>query len=269
MIEAIIVDDERKARELLALMLKKVEPQVHVCASVSSVDEAVESIRKMNPALVFLDIEMPEESGFSLFEKLGDIVNFETIFTTAYSSYAIEAFKVNALGYLLKPFEPQELQRAVQKVLALISRPSSNGLQNLQIILGDELNQSADSDIGHTPHNKLIVTSTDGIRFFSINEIIRLEADGAYTRIFFKAQPPFLCSKNLGEYEQKLSHRKNFIRVHRSVIINADEVVLFSHRGITMSDNALVNISRHNKSEFLGRMKILRPKRKITDFALG
>lgn len=265
MVEAVIVDDERKARELLVLMLKKVEPQVHVCASVSSVDEAVAATRKFNPALVFLDIEMPEESGFSLFEKLGDIVNFETIFTTAYSNYAIEAFKVNALGYLLKPFEPQELQRAVQKVLAIITRPTiSNGRQNLQINHGSEWRQSVDNDMSHPRNNKLMVASTDGVRFFQLNEIIRLEADGAYTRIFFKTQPPFLSSKNLGEYEQKLSHHQIFIRVHRSVIINVDEVVQFSQGGITMSDNALVNVSRHNRCRFLDRMKVSRSSHRVT-----
>jgi two-component system LytT family response regulator len=252
-------------------MLKRIEPQVHVCASVPSVGEAVEAIRKMNPALVFLDIEMPEESGFSLFEKLGDIVNFETIFTTAYSSYAIEAFKVNALGYLLKPFEPQELQRAVQKVLTLITKPStSSGHQNFQKNnIKDDLSQYADGNIGHSRHNKLMVTSTDGVRFFPLNEIIRLEADGAYTRIFFKTLPPFLSSKNLGEYEQKLSAHGIFIRVHRSVIINADEVIQFSSDGITMSDHALVNVSRHNRGEFLDRMKISRLKRSHNGLVLG
>jgi len=247
-IRAIIVDDEYKARAVLALILKEIAPDIKVCASVSSVEEAVNAIKKWNPALVFLDIEMPNESGFFLFERLGGIANFETIFTTAFTQYAVEAFKVNALDYILKPVEPTELDRAVKKALRAIAKSSAQHSSE------NRFKKETDDVV---PHNdKLIVPSIDGVRFFSLADIIRLEADGAYSRIFFKGQPSFLSSKNLGEYEERLKRHKAFMRVHRSTIINTNEVARFAEgRHIIMSDETVVQVSRHFKSVFLDRMK--------------
>jgi len=246
---------------LLSLLLKRVLPgTMEICAMCSSVSEGIDAIEKFNPSLVFLDIEMPNESGFSLFEKL-TVINFEVIFTTAYSKYAIDAFKVNALDYILKPIEPQALLKAIRKTL----NKGCPSLSNTEHIERADLRNLSMEDRSHDLQGdreqsnrceKIMVPAMDGIKFFPLSEIIRMVADGTYTRIFFKTLPVFLSSKNLGEYEEKLSDNKNFMRIHRSTIVNTNEVVqLADARQILMSDGAVVNVSRCNKETFLNRMK--------------
>ena len=244
LIKTIVVDDEYNGRELLVCLLNQVVPDtIKICATCASVADAVESIEKFNPQLVFLDIEMPNESGFELFDKLKGVVNFEVIFTTAHKGYAIDAFKVNALDYILKPINPQELSKAIQKVIKRIS-PLPDGK-------ADTYRQGSESLC-----RKIMVPSLDGMRFFQLDDIVRLEADGSYTRILFKSSPMFVSSKNLGDYEESLKSYKNFIRIHRSTVININEVLHFTNvRDIRMSDGGIVSVSRYNKELFLNLIK--------------
>lgn len=171
MIKAIIVDDEKAARDVLFTLIERYCPQVTVVQMCSDVPSAVLAINQHEPDLVFLDIEMPNYSGFELFAFFKEI-NFQVIFATAYNQYAIKAFEVSAIDYLLKPIDIEKLELAVAKVLSNRStQPVKEKLEQLEINLSGQ----------HI--SRIALPVSDGLVFVAIDTIIALEADGAYTNI--------------------------------------------------------------------------------------
>lgn len=240
--KAIIVDDELNNRENLRQLLQIHCPQVTVAACCASAAEARKEIIRLEPGLVFLDIEMPGGNGFSLLESLPE-PDFEVIFVTAYGHYGIQAVKFSALDYLLKPIDTIELIEAVKKAEEKIALRQENQrmhhlLQNSK--LPDE--------------NKTIALSlSDKIEFIEISTIVRCEAENNYTTFYLTDGQKLVVSKTLKEFDELLTPY-HFLRVHQSHLINLRQVKSFikSDGGyIRMKDGSSVSISRQRREMVL------------------
>lgn len=247
-LKAIIIDDEERGRSSLQSLLKEYCPDVEVVASCADVPEGVIAINKQKPQLIFLDIEMPEYSGFDLLDFFRDI-DFEIIFVTAYSEYAIRAFEVSAVDYLLKPVQIEQLQNAVEKVKQ----------KRLQSSMQNRLDLLKEAFKGETLR-KIAVPMSDGLLFIDVNDLILLEADGAYTNVYLKDGSKILVSKKLKFFEDILEPRPGFFRVHRSYMININYIkkYLRGENMILMDNNTNVSLSRDRKQEFDNILKELK-----------
>lgn len=240
MINAIIVDDEPYCCEMLSLLLQKYCPEVNVVSICLSGTQAIEDIQKRNPQLVFLDIEMPQMSGFDLLQKLPEI-NFQIIFTTSYDQYAIKAIRFSALDYLLKPIDEEELQSAVKKTIKnlLPSVPSQ-----LEVLLQKMKPSFANP--------KIALPTLEGLQMVPVNNIISCNSDSNYTVFSLKGKQKIVVSRTLKEMEELLEEY-SFIRVHHSHLINLNEISKYV-RGeggyLLMSDGSNINVSK-SKKEFL------------------
>lgn len=245
-IKAIIVDDEQHCIDALQTMLAKKCPEVTVLGGVNSVKAAKELIDEVHPDVVFLDVEMPHQNGFELL-KLFDKINFDIIFTTAYEQYALKAIKFNALDYLLKPFSVKELQDAVQKCVSRKSvqqpEPGNSPLdvfiQNMKTL--------------HQTHKKIALPTINGLVFMPVQNIVRCESTGNYTRIFFTDKKNLMVSRPLKEFEELLTD-VDFFRVHNSHLINLQQMQSYiqGEGGFAlMSDGTQVEVSRRRKADFL------------------
>ncbi len=247
MIRSVIVEDEKKSSELLSTMIKRFCPEVTVEAIAESVKDGEVVIRKHNPDLVFLDVEMGDGNGFDLLKKLGD-VNFDLIFTTASDQYAVKAIKYSALDYLLKPIDPEELQGAVKKVKERTSDAAS--FENLKFLLK---NIRRDDD----RFSRITLPTGNGYELVNIKDIIRCEAEGNYTNFFIDGKRKLLVSASLKHYEDLLP-AEDFIRVHHHHLININHVVRYlkTEGGYAvMSDGTEVEVSRRKKDAFLQRLQ--------------
>lgn len=217
MIKAILIDDEENAIRVLHADLTKYCPGVEVIATASSGKEGLLLIKKHAPQLVFLDVDMPWMNGFEMLE-LVDKINFQLIFVTAYDQYAVKAFRMSAVDYLLKPFGSVELIEAVGKVEGILAKlpaenlPVNNLLNNINL---PEL------------HQKIALPYREGYEFFEPEIILFCEAEGAYTRLhFINSARVLLVSKSLGDIEELLP-AVLFLRIHHSTIVNTNCITHF------------------------------------------
>jgi two-component system LytT family response regulator len=245
MIRSIIVDDELKSRESLKKILLSFCDDVDVLATCQSVAEGLVAIGQLKPDVVFLDVQMQGETGFDLLAKL-PAIDFNVIFTTAHSEYAIKAIKFSAIDYLLKPIDVQEIQKALEKV-----RTKQNGsiLERMQQLLQNVKNPN-------TATYKLALPTSEGLTFIKVNDVLYLKASGNYTEIFMNDGQKYLVSRHLKEYDDLLTDQ-NFFRVHHSSLINLNYIKNYV-RGdggyVVMSDNTSLDVSRRKKEAFLEKI---------------
>jgi two-component system, LytTR family, response regulator len=238
--KAIIVDDEQRARDVLSQMLKEFCPDVNVVDLCKDVPSAVISINKHQPDVVFLDIEMPGYSGFQLFSFFQEI-NFEVIFATAYNQYAIKAFEVSAIDYLLKPIDIDKLEAAVEKVRNSMGNNNvQNRLDNLQV------------NMENKTISRVALPVSDGLVFIEIDTILAVVADGAYTTVSLSSGKQLFISKNIRYFDDLLGDFKQFFRVHRSSIANINCVERYSRNEsvLVMDNNDVIKVARGKKIEF-------------------
>lgn len=210
--KAIIVDDETKARKMLRAMLADLCAEVEVLAECDDLPNAVKAIKRFSPKLVFLDIEMPGHSGLELLEFFNENeVDFQIIFTTAYDHYAIKAFKLSAVDYLLKPISPVELTQAV-------ARASKRDVANNDALLRLREN------LGQESGQKLAVPQLNGFLFIDRSDILFLKGERAYATICLKDGTSVLASRSLKYFEEMLAGDRRFFRCHRSYVVNLDHV---------------------------------------------
>lgn len=236
---AILIDDEISNLENLQTLLQKHCPQVTIMASAQNVSDAVDAIEKHSPHLIFLDIQMGEQSGFGVL-KLLPKRNFEVIFVTAYDQYGIQAVKFAALDYLLKPIDIEELVNAVNKADGKLATQ----MQNLQ--LDFLLQQLKKPEINAT---KIALQMQSEIRYITLSEIIRCEADNTYTFFFLTNNERILVSKSLKEYADLL-RPNGFLRTHQSHLVNPKYVKswLKEDGGILLlTSGEKIPVSRPNK----------------------
>jgi two-component system LytT family response regulator len=244
----IIVDDEPQNQRVLEIMIDQFCPDVRVLAKASSVSEAVELISKHSPNIVFLDVEMPNGNGFTLFEKIPN-PNFFVVFTTAHADYAIKAIKFAALDYLLKPISLGELKVAIQTASLKMLENGTFKKSNAKRI--DVLNSNNESAFFN--FKKIALPTQEGIDFFKLRDILRCEADRAYCRFYLVGGKKILVSNSLKEYET-IMESANFFRVHKSNMVNVNHITKYIKGNggqVILTDNSLINVAVRKKDELL------------------
>ncbi len=247
-INAIIIDDEERARNTLFSLLSNYCPEINISANCANVPDGVIAINKYKPDVVFLDIEMPDYNGFELLGFFREI-DFEIIFVTAYSEYAIKAFEISAVDYILKPIDIDQLKNSVEK----LKQKKLHSQMQEQIELLKESYKGDDI-------RKIALSMSNGLTFVEVADIVFLEADGAYTTFFLKDGQKIVVSKKLKFYEDILSNRSFFFRTHRSYFININFIKKYSRseNAILMENGTSITISRDRKQEFEALLKDLR-----------
>lgn len=209
-LNAIIVDDEKMARTLLRGYIAEFCPNVTVLEECADLPNGVKAIRKHQPDIVFLDIEMPGHSGLELLEFFDPKdVSFSIIFTTAYNQYALQAFKLSAIDYILKPIEPTELVQAIERFVANQSKRDYNLLKE---------------NLAPQTIKKIAVPQGNTIKYIPIEDILFFKAEGAYTHIQLADHSKLLASKGLKYYDELLSDYTQFYRTHKSFLVNIHHV---------------------------------------------
>ena len=240
----VIIDDEPKARKLLEILIRENCPKITSIFTAEDLLSGVEIIKREKPQIVFLDIEMPEHSGLEIFDFIDSTTsNFEIIFTTAYSEYAIKAFELSAVDYLLKPLRADKLMDAIEKAIANIGKSHIN-------IKLDELQKSLKS----SNFKKIALPVEGGIKFVNFQDIVLLKADGMYTSVHVQNASELLISKPLKHFEDLLEAIPMFYRPHRSYLINLKYIQEYSKKDggyIIMDNGETVSVSKDKKDEFL------------------
>jgi two-component system, LytTR family, response regulator len=238
-IKAIIIDDEPRARSLLRGLLNEYCPEVEVMADCEDLPNGVKAIHRCKPDLVFLDIEMPGHSGLELLDFFeDDEVSFSIIFTTAYNQYAVKAFKLSAIDYLLKPIEPEELEDAIKR----FKKHQKAQISILRDVLG-----------GNTV-NKIAVPVGNMVKFIALEDITYLKADNTYTEIMTADGAKLLVSRTLKNFEEALAGMQPFFRCHKSYIVNMAFVngYVKSDGGyLVLKDGKEISISPERVQDFL------------------
>ncbi|CAL2088939.1 two-component system, LytTR family, response regulator [Tenacibaculum sp. 190524A05c] len=241
--KALIIDDEKRARNVLRILIEENCPKITEISEADNLLSGVQLIKEEEPRIVFLDIEMPEHSGLELLNFIEkDSYNFEIIFTTAYSEYAVQAFQLSAIDYLLKPVRPNQVKEAIERVLNFVGDSQINiRLQELK------------SSLEKSNFKKIGLPNANGIKFVEVDKIIMFEADGMYTRVSTMEGNVFV-SKPLKFFVEALNNVKVFYRPHRSFLVNLKylrEYVKKDGGYIVMENNKAVSISKDKRDEFL------------------
>jgi two-component system, LytTR family, response regulator len=242
----LIIDDEQAAQDVLLRMLSLQHPQFRILQICSSVKEGIECIRKHKPQLVFMDVQMPPGTGFDVLQETRDL-HYEVIFTTSYEEYAIHAFKVSAVDYLLKPFSPEQLSLALSKFKEKLE--SAHNRQHIESLLQN-------IQPNNKQNGKIALPSSKGYVFVWSDNIVRCEADNNYTTLYMNDKSKHLVSRTLKEFEELLKPY-GFFRVHASHLINLDcvaEYIKGEGGQVRLTDGSIVEVSRRKKEDFIAQI---------------
>lgn len=243
MIKAVIIEDEVHCLDTLSMLLDDYCKDVQVMDRCLSASEAMISIKKNQPDLIFLDIEMPVMNGFDLLMQF-DNISFSVIFTTSYNQYAIKAIRFSALDYLLKPVDPRELVAAISKIQVQHHKP---GIEQFEMMV-DYMQQKKNG------FQNIAVPTLEGFEMIPAVELVRCEAENNYTHLFLKSGKKITACRTLKEMEEHLKEFSFFLRVHHSYLVNLNEITKYI-RGeggyLVMNDGATVNVSRSRKDSLI------------------
>jgi two-component system LytT family response regulator len=240
-IKAIFIDDEQSARNVLTSLLERGSSGIEIVATCCDLEEGVEQIKKLQPDVVFLDVQMPNYAGYEIV-KFFDKIDFEIIFVTAYDQYAIKAFELNAIDYLVKPIDRVKLANAIERLEEKLNK--QNKLIDYQVLL---------ETIKDKDYKKIVIPELGNRRIVDLDDIIAIEADGAYSKIYLKENKIITTSKNLKYFEEVLPKDASFFRSHRAWIINLRYIEFLNKSALNIT---LVNriikakISRTRIKEF-------------------
>lgn len=239
-IRAILVDDEPRARRVLKNLLQLNCEEIEILGEFGSVPEAVEGINKLNPEIVFLDVQMPKYNGYEIFNFIKE-PNFEVIFVTAFDEYAIKAFEFNALDYLTKPVDRARLKSSVEKATQRIQE--KNQIKDYKELVNSFENKELKS---------IVINELNNRRVIQLQNIVAIEGQGAYSVIHFEEDKDLIVSKNLKHFEGLLQGHSGFFRCHKSWIVSKNKIDSYSTANFTISmKNGLqVKLSKSKKSEF-------------------
>jgi two-component system, LytTR family, response regulator len=246
MIKVVLVDDEPQSSKSLAIKLKAVAEDVEIVGSFHHPDKALSGIKKIKPELVFLDIAMPGMNGFQLLEKIEGF-DFEVIFVTAYDEYILDALRVSALDYLLKPVDSEELKNALTRLRRKLA------IGDNSVRSKEQIKPPLENIKEHYAPKRLALATLQGIVFLKISEIIRVEALSNYSTFYLINRQKIMVSKTLKEFEPILT-MQNFFRVNRSCIVNTDYIIKYRNEDggiLELQDGSEISVGPHRKNELM------------------
>jgi two-component system LytT family response regulator len=248
MIKAIVIDDETNNQELISNLLSSYAENIQVVSVADSVESGYHAIIEQQPDLVFLDIQMPDGTGFDLLKKF-EKVNFKVIFVTAHQEYAIEAFKYSALDYLLKPLSPSNLISAIKKVEESFNSEELN--LKLKTLLSN-ITEPAKTK------RKIVLKTMERIYSVDLHDVIRFESDGGYTKVYLLDGKRIMVSRTMKEFDDLLTD-VGFLRVHNSHLINMNYLFCFekTEGHIVMKDDSIVPVSNRKKEQLLELLNMI------------
>lgn len=245
---ALLIDDENRALRVLQALINETCPQINTIWEANNLMDGVALIKKHHPDIVFLDIEMPQHSGLQILEFFkNQEVDFQIIFITAYSQYAIEAFRLAAVDYLLKPVEDEKLIAAVAKAEKILSKET----------IDTKLSKLKEA-FEQLSLNKIAIEVPKGIIFASEDDILYFEADGVYTKVYLNDGTTELISKTLKHFSDQLANKPLFYRVHRSYLINLKFMKSFTKTDglqVIMQNGTSIPLSRDKKDAFVAMVQ--------------
>lgn len=243
MITAVLVDDDSNLREGMKALLNRYAPEIQILGEAENVTNAVSVIDQLNPQVVFLDIQLADGTGFDILEKLteknGKIAS-QVVFITAHEEYAIKAFRFSALDFLLKPVDPEELQKVIEKIKNTVKK--NDTFSHIDLLL-ENIRKKVDN------FKRIALSTSDGIHLFDVSDIIRCESTDNYTTFYIRNSKPILISKTLKEYEELLTEQ-GFERIHQSHLINLAYLKSYIKKDggyVIMADNSNLPVSQRKK----------------------
>lgn len=244
-VRALLIDDEHKALAILKNKIERMCPNVEIVGETQNPEEGIQLIKTLKPQLLFLDVAMPEMSGFDVLKGIED-PSFEIIFVTAFDHYAVEAINHCAIGYLVKPVDNQDLIVTVNKAIKNIEDKSALEKNKLLIEnLGVQKFQK----------KKIVIPTQEGLEFVKIKDIIHCEGEDGYTKIHFMNKKPMLSSNSIGHFN-KILENQEFYLVHKSHLINLNHIEKYLNEGyVVLTENRKIPVSRSRRSEFLSKLK--------------
>lgn len=245
--KVLIIDDENRTRQLIANMIDSFGFDVQTIPDGENVESGIKAIEKHNPDIVFLDIQMPDGTGFDVLRSIEN-KNFVVIFITAHEEFAIKAIKFSALDYLLKPVDPTELEAALKKAIAALKEESE----------GSQF-EALQKNINPHEKRRLVLKTQESVHVVDLDDIIRCEADRNYTSFFLTNNKKILVSKTLKEYETLLSGH-HFLRVQQSHLININYVERYDKKNggaVVMKDGSEVPLSSAKREVFFQTLENL------------
>lgn len=250
MIKAILIDDIEHARVTLRKDLETYAKDVEIIGEANGVVEGAKLLKKLQPDILFLDIQMQDGSGFDLLDILPEI-HFNIIFITASDAHAIKAFRYAAIDYLLKPVDPDELKTAIEKFKHQQKTNTKGSNEKYQLLKDNLQNQQK-------VHTKLALNTQEKIHIVNISDIIRCESSGNYTEFFMKENKKLIVTKTMKDYEDLLS-QQGFYRVHQSHLINTSYIKEFikSDEELLMIDQTRIPVSTRRRAEVMKMLEEL------------
>ena len=250
MIKIYIIDDEPESIQTLSSLIEEYCPNVSIIGKFLDPTEGLKAIRNEQPDAILLDIEMPGMTGLELLRQL-DSIEFEVIFVTAHHDYALNAFRLSALDYLLKPVDPDELVEALEKAeKAIAQKRDAQQFEVMEKLLQQNI------DIRKSQQKNIALPVFEGLSYHQMSHIIRVEAQQNYCNFYFENGNELLISKNIGTYDSSLDDY-GFMRVHRSHIVNLCKVQGFIRQDgnyVKMNNDEKIEVSRSKKEELLDRL---------------
>lgn len=241
-LKAILVDDELPSLQNLEQKIIEFCPDIYIMAAEQKPESAIQLIEQLKPDVIFLDIEMPRMNGFKMLEHVEN-KSFEIVFTTAYNHYAIDALRISAFDYLVKPIAVKDLQNTVERLFKAQGKQTAEKLDVLRHHLSDSRSQN----------DKITISTNEGVEFFEINQIVRVESSSNYSKIFFTNGKSVLVTRLLKDFEEILIPYR-FYRIHNSHLINLSHIKKYI-RGdggqVVMKNNEVIDVARRKKEEFL------------------
>ena len=245
---AIIVDDEKSSREVLTNLIESFFKEIELLGEAENVDDAFKLIHTKKPQLVFLDIQMPRQSGFNLLKKFEELP-FEVIFVTSYDQYAINAIKFSALDYLLKPVEVKDLKETISRAKKSIALKTKSNVQIVNLLRNLEIDAKG---------KQIAVHAGEKVKLLNEKDIVFIEADGRYSIITTTTNERFTTPKYLKDFEEYLGSESDLIRIHKSAMINVKHIKEYSKGEpctIEMINGTEFEVARRKKVEILERVK--------------
>jgi two-component system LytT family response regulator len=251
MTTALLIDDDANLRAGMRQMLTRYAPEITIIGEADSVQTGVEAMSQLQPQVLFLDIQLTDGTGFDLLEQLAEKngkIKFQVVFITAHEQYAIKAFRFSALDFLLKPVDPEELLKVIDKIKNVLDK--NDNYSHIDLLL-ENIRKKVDN------FKRIALSTSDGIHLFDVSDIIRCESEDNYTKFYIKNNKPILISKTLKEYEELLTEH-GFERIHQSHLINLAYLKSYIKKDggyVVMSDNSNLPISQRKKERLQELLK--------------